>query len=153
MGWEWTTEGPYAGAYSLRSPVLENDAMSPAESRLIVSLPDYGLGELRFYVRAGIRLPYDSFEYIVDGVSRGTIEELMTAYEERIVIMGPGAHVVEFVYGFNPQDAPSLTGMPDWVESDYAGTVHIDDVYFLPSVVELPVLPDGVSPVMPPPGS
>jgi hypothetical protein len=77
----------------------------------------------------------------------------MTAYEERIVIMGPGAHIVEFVYRFDPQDAPSLTGMPDWVESDYAGTVHIDDVYFVPSLSELPVLPDGVSAVMPPPGT
>ncbi|KAL3817054.1 hypothetical protein ACHAXA_000104 [Cyclostephanos tholiformis] len=124
--------------------------MSPAESRLVVALPDYGIGELHFYVLAGLRLPYDSFEYIVDGVSRGIIEELMMAYDERIVQMGPGAHSVEFVYKFNPQDASSLTGMPDWTGADFAGTVYIDDVYFVPSESALPDLPDKVSPVIPP---
>ncbi|KAL3768921.1 hypothetical protein ACHAW5_001319 [Stephanodiscus triporus] len=145
-GWERTTEGPYAGAYSLRSPVLDNDAKSQAESRLTVSLPDYGIGELHFYVLAGIQLPFDSFEYIVDGVSRGAIEEPMTAYEERIVQLGPGPHSVEFVYKFNPLNAPPENFLVDGVGADYAGFVYIDDVYFVPSGA----LYDGVSPVIPP---
>ncbi len=124
---------PHAGAYSLKSPYLENNAKSSVESRLYVSLPDYGIGELRFFVLAQVEPPFDSFEYIVDGVPRGSIDVPITQYEERIVQMGPGPHSVEFVYRFNPSNAPPQDFLPDGIGADFAGFVYIDDVYFVPS--------------------
>jgi hypothetical protein len=134
-GWEWTTLDPHTGAYSLKSPFLDNDAKSPAESRLYVSLPDYGIGELRFFILANVQLPFDSLEYIVDGVSRGMIEVPIVEYEERIVQMGPGPHSVEFVYRFNPSSAQPQDFLPDGIGTDFSGFVYIDDVYFVPSAL------------------
>lgn len=134
LAWELTSERVNSGVFSMRSPVLYTDDKIASDAILSVSMPDYGIGALHFSVLASTQVPFDRFEYLVDGVSRGQINAPMPDFEERIIQVGPGPHMVTFVYKFNPLNVPGQ-GLPPDASAfpDRDGIVYIDDVYFVPS--------------------
>ncbi|KAL3768922.1 hypothetical protein ACHAW5_001320 [Stephanodiscus triporus] len=156
-GWYTTDEKSFLGDRSARSPDLHGPR---AESTMAVALPDYGVGELRFHVLAGIQLPFDAFEWYVDGELVGEIEMPTSGFEERVAPLGPGPHVVEFVYVYNPGNSSLVESMPEETVKlaypFYIGAVYIDDVYFFgtstPSTPPPPTAPPIVGTMPPTPG-
>ena len=139
--WEVTDEEAATGIYSLKNPILDNEPKVPSQTNLTLIMPDQGSGALHFSVLAGNQMPFDQFEYSVDGVSRGFINDPRTEFEELVLQVGPGAHIFDFVYKFNPQNIPALGFPPPEAFPERTGLVYVDDVYFVPSGTNVP--PDG----------
>ena len=107
LTWEVTNEEAASGMYSMKNPTLDNEGRVPSQSNLTLIMPNHhggGGGALHFSVLAGNEMPFDRFEYYVDGVSRGSINDPRTEFEELELQVGPGSHVFDFVYKFNPQN-------------------------------------------------
>ena len=131
--WEVTDEEAATGIYSLKNPILDNEPKVPSQTNLTLIMPDQGAGALHFSVLAGNQMPFDQFEYSVDGVSRGSINDPRTEFEEFVLQVGPGAHIFDFVYKFNPQNIPAAGFPPPEAFPGRTGLVYVDDVYFVPS--------------------
>jgi len=132
--WEQSDERSNTGMYSMKSPILETVDKVSASSNLTLVLGDNGAGALHFSVLAGNQMPYDWFEYAVDGVVQGVISDPSNQFEERAVQVGPGSHTFDFVYSFNPQNIPGQGFPPDGSAPNRSGAVFIDDVYFIPAM-------------------
>ena len=126
-----------SGIYSMKNPTLDNEGRVPLQSNLTLIMPNHhhggGGGALHFSVLAGNEMPFDRFEYYVDGVSRGSINDPRTEFEELELQVGPGSHVFDFVYKFNPQDIPAAGFPPPEAFPERNGLVYVDHVYFIPS--------------------
>jgi len=141
--WEQSDERANTGLYSMKSPILETVDKVSASSNLTLVLGDNGVGALHFSVLAGNQMPYDWFQYAVDGVVRGVISDPSSEFQERVIQVGPGAHTFDFVYSFNPQNIPVQGFPPDGNAPNRSGTVFIDDVYFIPAGANIePTEPD-----------
>ena len=81
---EVTNEEAVSGMYSMKNPTLNNEGRVPLQSNLTLIMPNHhhgGGGVLHFSVLAGNEMPFDQFEYYVDGVSRGSINDPRTEFE------------------------------------------------------------------------
>ena len=141
--WEVTDEEAATGIYSLKNPILDNEPKVPSQTNLTLIMPDQGAGALHFSVLAGNQMPFDQFEYSVDGVSRGSINDPRTEFEEIVLQVGPGAHIFDFVYKFNPQNIPAEGFPPPEAFPGRTGLVYVDNVYFVPSGGDGNVPPGG----------
>lgn len=129
--WELTSEMANTGIYSIKSPVLENDAATPGSANVTITVSDSQPGTLFFSIYAGVQMPIDAVAWFVDGELRGTVEG-MTSFEQQSMTVDPGPHVYQFVYAYNPGSFPAENLPPDDVLPNRTGTVYIDDVYFIP---------------------
>ena len=129
--WTLTSEMANTGIYSIKSPVLENDAATPGSANVTITVPDSQPGTLYFSVNAGVQMPIDAVAWFVDGELRGTVEG-MTSFEQQSITVDPGPHVYQFVYAYNPGSFPAENLPPNDVLPNRTGTVYIDDVYFIP---------------------
>ena len=132
--WTFTTERAASGIYSVRSPDLSNEDRVPAESNLTFTTnPNWEAGIMHFSLLGGVQLPFDSIDYYVDGVPRGGGEGVIsTDFADRTLILGPGLHVVTFVYRYNPTNVESANFPLEGGYPDRIGATFIDDVYFIP---------------------
>jgi len=152
----------------MKSPVLDNELKLPSSSNLTLIMPDQGIGALHFNVKTGNQMPFDAFEYFVDGVIRGQIMGPTNDdvdFEQRVLQVGPGPHKYDFVYTFNPNNLAASVLPPEDAFPDRTGEVFLDEVYFIPENQQqqgvipppddnevLPTIlpPDGDGPVLPP---
>jgi hypothetical protein len=142
--WTLTEEKANLGVRSVKSPQLENVGGIAGSANLTISLPDYGgPGDLYFSLFAGTQMPMDSVEINVNGEIREVIFEAMTAFEQRVLNLGPGPNVVQFAYKYNPTGIPVENFPPSDVFPNRIGTAFVDDVYYVPAaiVVRSAVLP------------
>ena len=132
--WIIDTERVHGGVYSIRSPILENEELTPRESSVTFTTgDDWPAGNLVLSMLVGTQMPFDDVQYFVDDVYRGQLEG--TSDFKRIsVVVGPGKHEVVFTYQFNPVDLPAFPPKGDY---EHIGAVYIDDVYFLPMGVSM----------------
>ena len=132
--WIIDTERVHSGVYSIRSPILENEELTPRESSVTFTTgDDWPAGNLVLSMLVGTQMPFDDVQYFVDDVYRGQLEG--TSDFKRIsVVVGPGKHEVVFTYQFNPVDLPAFPPKGDY---EHIGAVYIDDVYFLPMGVSM----------------
>ena len=131
--WELTDEQAASGVYSIRSPALVNDALTPGVATATLQLPDYGIGAIHYSLLGSVLMPIDRYELYVDGVQRDSQVETMTAFEERVVQVGPGPHTVDFVYNYNPVPLTNPNAFPPpEARPNHLEAVFIDDVYFVP---------------------
>ena len=138
--WALSTENAFTGKYSIKSPVLANDDGVQAQAEAIfITDPSWDSGTLSFQVLAGSEMPYDTFEYFVDGAKRGELNR-KTEWEMVEVTMSPGGHIVTFRYTFNPVPLSMLPPLST-LSDNYIGSVWIDDVAFYPAGVTVPTIP------------
>ncbi|KAL7542521.1 hypothetical protein ACHAXR_011851 [Thalassiosira sp. AJA248-18] len=127
--WEHTTERSNGGVYSIKSPVLSSDELTPLGSNLTLTMgEDFGAGTLVLSVLSGANMPYDDLLYYVDGQVRGHMGD-MASFATLQIQLGPGAHTIKFSYQYNPV---GLQAFPP-ENPERIGAVFIDDVYFLPA--------------------
>ncbi|KAL9190599.1 hypothetical protein ACHAXT_000305 [Thalassiosira profunda] len=133
--WELTTERAESGVYSIRSPdFFDPDDLTPKTSNVtLMTNPNWDAGALVFSALAGVEMPFDDLQVIVDGVLRSSLNN-MQAFEQQQLMLSPGPHTVVFSYKYNPAGVevfpPEMPGR--------IGAAFIDDVYFLPEGAELP---------------
>lgn len=140
MPWVLSTERAFSGVYSIKSPILaNNDAIKAQAEALFITEPSWDSGTLTFQVLAGSEMPFDTFEYFVDGTKRGELFG-KTEWEMVEVSMSPGGHIVAFRYTFNPVPLAMLPP-PSTLSDNYLGAVWIDDVAFYPAGVTVPTIP------------
>ena len=132
--WERSNEQSTTGIYSIKSPILDTDAATPGSANATLTMPDLGPGTLYFSVYAGVQMPIDAFAWFVDGELREAVEG-MTTFEQKSIVVDPGAHVYQFVYAYNPGSFPAENLPPDDVFPNRTGAVYVDDVYFIPLAV------------------
>lgn len=79
-------------------------------------------------------MPFDIVEWYVDGIPRGGGVEVegMTDWEDQVIQLSPGPHVITFSYKFNPVNLPPQNFPPGDAFPDRS-YVSIDDVYFIPA--------------------
>ena len=133
--WEKTNEKANTGVFSIKSPVLDNDAATPGQANATLTTIDLGPGTLFFSILSEVKLPMGALGWFVDGEFRGGAAEGMTAFEEQSIAVLPGPHVYSFVYAYNPGAIPAVALPPDNLPPNQSGTVYIDDVYFIPLAV------------------
>ena len=156
------------GLYSLQSPNFlqhvhsnndgndydENERLNRKwNANVTLIMPDYdttangeeGGGTLYFSVWANVTLPFDSFEYYINGVnqqhhstssSSSSTAMPKAKFEQRSMQLGPGPQVIEFQYTFNPNNESVILSLDDIDDNgihDRMGAVFIDDVYFIPA--------------------
>ena len=131
--WEVTDEEAATGIYSLKNPILDNELKVPSQTNLTLKMPDQGAGALHFSVLAGNQMPFDRFEFYVDGIPRVQMTDPRTEFEEFVLHLVPGAHSVDFMYQFNPLNIPASGLPPPEAFPERTGLVYIDNVYFVSS--------------------
>ena len=91
-------------------------------------------GTLHFSLKVGVQMPYDWFQYKVDG---GEPEyrwnNPMAEFQKETVEIPQGQHLIEFQYEFNPRNIPAQGFPPDGINPYRTGVVYLDDVYFVPN--------------------
>jgi len=130
--WSLSNEMANTGVYSIKTPVLENDAATPGTANATLTMPDLGPGTLYFSVFASVQYPIDALAWFADGQLREGVQESMTAFEQKSIIVEPGAHVFSFMYVYNPEALPVENLPPTGTFPSRTGSVYIDDVYFIP---------------------
>jgi hypothetical protein len=65
--------------------------------RLMVSIPDYGIGKLHFHVLDCIQILFVSFKGLINDMSHGKFDGLIKALKERIMKLGLGPYCIELV--------------------------------------------------------
>jgi len=98
-------------------------------------LPDMGTsGILHFSLKAGVQMPFDWFQYTVDGGEPKYWVKPMAEFQKETIELPQGQHLIEFQYEFNPRNIPAQGFPPDGSEPpDRTGVVYLDDVYFVPN--------------------
>ena len=140
LPWALSTERAFTGVYSIKSPILVNDDSTQAQAEAtFVTEPSWDSGTLTFQVLASTEMPFDLFEYFVDGTKRGELDG-KTEWEMVEVTMSPGGHIVSFRYTFSPVPL-SVLPPQSLLSDDYLGAVWIDDVAFYPAGVTVPTIP------------
>ena len=139
--WGLDTERTNTGLYSIKSPDLSNEDLTPQSSNVTFTTNlDSPPGTLYFSILAGVDMPFDDVVYFLDGEQRGQASS-MTDFESRTIDVPGGQHDVTFVYNYNPL---ALGGLPP-PPPERIGAAFIDDVYFLPEGITLsPTVTPGV---------
>jgi len=127
--WELTTERAASGVYSIRSPDLGLDNITPFTSNVtFFTNPAWNDGTVVYSVLSGVAMPYDDLILYVDGVIRDNLSN-MVEFETKQIQVGPGAHQIVWSYRFNPIKLAVMPPLPN----SHIGAAFIDDVYFLPA--------------------
>jgi hypothetical protein len=128
--WVIDKERVHSGVYSIRSPDLASDELTPRDSNVTFTTgDDFPAGALALWVLAGTQMPFDDVQYFVDGEYRGRLEGM--SEWELLYISGltSGKHNVTFRYLYNPVNLPMFPPKGDF---DHIGATFIDDVSYLP---------------------
>ena len=141
--WALSRVRVHDGEYSIKSPDLANDLLTPAQSYVtLVTNPSWPAGSVVMWVYVSTEMPFDRVDLYVDGNKR---EELQATrdWQELRVQLSPGPHTVELRYLYNPVN---LQVLPPSVSNPatYLGAVFVDDVYFLEAGAVLPPSPAAV---------
>ena len=133
--WIIDTERVHSGVYSIRSPDLNSEDLSPQDSDVTFTTgDDFPPGDLVLFYLAGSRMPFDDLQYFVDGSYRGRLQSDSDEFGRISIPLGPGKHEAQFRYKFNPVGLPQFPPKGDF---DHINAVYFDDVYFLPTGVTM----------------
>ena len=103
--WGLDTERTNTGLYSIKSPDLSNEDLTPQSSNVTFTTNlDSPPGTLYFSILAGVDMPFDDVVYFLDGEQRGQASS-MTDFDSRTIDVPGGQHDVTFVYNYNIHQA------------------------------------------------
>ena len=107
-------------------------------------LPDMGTsGVLHFSLKVGVQVPFDWFQYRVDGGEpKYRWYDPMVDFKKETVEMPKGQHIIEFEYVFNPLNISKVDLDIVPVNPNRTGVVYLDDVYFVPNPPCKPLEPN-----------